>query len=101
MYPLAFAQRPLFRIILALIVCTSLLVIPNTLSLTDGVSAQGSDQNSTRQGRPRAGKPEGSLPNLDQTQNESNLEREPAMPIPSTMRSPKNPLKPWNGRRVG
>lgn len=101
MYPLAFAHHPLSRIILVIIVCASLLVTPNTWSLTNGVSAQGSLQNSRPEGRPEAGKPEGSLPNLADMQNESSIEREPAAPIPSTMRSPKNPLKPWDGRRVG
>ena len=41
------------------------------------------------------------MPRLEDTQNESNVEREPAAPIPSTVRSPKVPLNPWNGRRVG
>lgn len=100
MYPRAFAQRSLLRI-LALVVCISLLVIPNTFSISNGVSAQNSHQNKGREGRPKPGKPEGDLPNLEDVQNESGVEREPALPIPSTIRAPKNPQKPWNGRRVG
>jgi hypothetical protein len=50
---------------------------------------------------PRRGKPEGTFPNLDTVRNESRIEREPPAPIPSTTRSPKLPLQPWNGRRVG
>ena len=82
-------------------VCVSLLVNPNALTAISDVSAQGSHQNARQEGRPKPGKPEGNLPNLEAVQNESHTEREPAPPIPSTIRSPKVPLEPWNGRRVG
>jgi len=58
-----------------------------------------------RPGKPRPGRPEGSWPNLEDVQREGKpevgQEREAAPPIPSTLRSPKVPLQPWNGRRVG
>ncbi|MCA1577176.1 MAG: hypothetical protein LC794_07420 [Acidobacteria bacterium] len=61
-----------------------------------------------RAGKPRPGKPEGSWPNLDEVQREGDPargrdggQRTGPPPIPSTLRSPKVPLQPWNGRRVG
>ena len=101
MHPLASAQRPSLRIALVLVVCGSLLVDPNALSAISDVSAQGSHQNARQEGRPKPGKPEGDLPDLEVVQNESYTEREPSPPIPSTIRSPKVPFEPWNGRRVG
>jgi YD repeat-containing protein len=95
------AHRSALRIVLALMICASLLLVPNATLFDNSASAQGQNQSSKREGRPRPGKPEGSLPDLEDVQNESRVEREPAMPIPSTMRSPKVPLHPWNGKRVG
>jgi len=86
------------RLALALTICLSIL-FSNSSFWTGGVVAQG--QHSRREGRPRPGKPEGVFPDLDEVQHESNVEREAAAPIPSTMRSPKTALNPWNGRRVG
>jgi YD repeat-containing protein len=65
------------------------------------VFGQGQTQAAGRTGRPRPGKPEGELPNLENIKSESRIERKAPPPIPSTMRSPKTPLEPWNGRRVG
>jgi YD repeat-containing protein len=62
------------------------------------VIAQGQAKDGSR---PRPGKPEGTLPNLEEVKRESQLEREPPAPIASTIRSPKVPQQPWNGRRVG
>ena len=76
------------------------LLRPN-VSFFVSEAAQGQRQYSERGPRPRPGRPEGALPNLEDIQDESQLEREAQPPIPSTMRSPKVPLQPWNGRRVG
>lgn len=95
------AHRSALRIVFAFITSASLLLVPNATLVDHSASAQGQSQSSNREGRPKPGKPEGSLPNLEDVQNESRLEREPAAPIPSTMRSPKIPLHPWNGKRVG
>jgi YD repeat-containing protein len=65
------------------------------------IAAQGQGRGPDRQGQPKRGKPEGVFPDLEQVQQELNFQREPAPPIHSTTRSPKNPLNPWNGRRVG
>lgn len=89
----AFSLRP----ILVLIVCCSLLIVPT--SQLWKVGAQ--NRSSKREGNPKPGKPDGVFPNLENVQNESYVEREPASPVPSTVRSPKVPLQPWNGRRVG
>ena len=95
------ARRSVIRITLALTLCVSLLAVQNAVLVINSASAQGQSGNSNREGRPRPGKPEGSLPDLEAVQNESRSERQPAPPIPSTIRSPKVPLEPWNGRRVG
>lgn len=101
MFVTVVARHSAVRIVLALMICASLLLVPNAPLVDNSASAQGQNQSSNREGRPRPGKPEGSLPDLEEVQNESHLEREPAAPVPSTMRSPKVPLQPWNGKRVG
>jgi YD repeat-containing protein len=85
------------RVALVSFVCLALVVTSVPLLTSKAALAQRNEGKA----RPRPGKPEGDLPNLAQIENESGIEREPAPPIPSTMRSPKNPLQPWNGRRVG
>ncbi len=95
MYPRSFGH---FRLPVSLcLICASLLMVPLL------VIGAGQDQprGARRAGRPKPGKPEGVLPNLDEIQNESQLEREAPPPIPSTIRSQKNSGKPWDGRRVG
>lgn len=87
------------RVCFALTLSVSML-LPNA-SFFVSEAAQGQRQNSDRAPRPRPGKPEGALPNLEDIQSESQLDREAGPPIPSTIRSPKVPLQPWNGRRVG
>ena len=85
------------RVPIALAICGFLLTSSNVSLLIS--EAQNVGQG--RQAKPKPGKPEGSLPDLEDVQNESYVEREPAAPIPSTLRSPKVPLNPWNGKRVG
>ena len=88
-----------FRVGLSLIVCASLLITPEGLFrglLRVSDAAQGRSS-----ARPRPGKPEGVFPDLEDVKKESGIEREAPPPIPSTIRSPKSPLQPWNGKRVG
>ncbi len=82
--------------LIAVLICLSLLFSNPWFWVV-----QGQGQRSKREGRPRPGKPEGVFPDLEEVQRERNVERQPAPPIHSTTRSPKNPLNPWNGRRVG
>ncbi|HEU4769542.1 MAG TPA: DUF4214 domain-containing protein [Pyrinomonadaceae bacterium] len=89
------------RLILGLTISVSLLLTPNASLLFDAPAVRAQNEAAKREGRSVPGKPEGVFPDLDDTKNESHLEREPAAPIPSTLRSPKVPLQPWNGRRVG
>ncbi|HEU4715109.1 MAG TPA: hypothetical protein VFS76_26405, partial [Pyrinomonadaceae bacterium] len=89
------------RLTLGVTISISLFVAPNASLLFDAVTVRAQNDAARRQGRPKPGKPEGVFPSLEDTQNESNVEREPSAPIPSTLRSPKVPLEPWNGRRVG
>lgn len=99
MNPRAAAQHSALRIALALTISLALLLSVSTPELV-AVFAQGQSQ-SARVARPRPGKPEGDLPNLEEVKSESQREREAPPPIPSTVRSRKNPLQPWDGRRVG
>jgi YD repeat-containing protein len=85
------------RIILSLTICTSLLMPGVSLLVSE--ASQG--QSGTNPVRARWNRPEGTFPNLDEIKNESNLEREPPAPIPSTIRAKRNQGKPWDGRRVG
>lgn len=85
------------RLGLSLTICTS-LVLPGVL-LSVSKASQG--QNGTPPVRARWNRPDGTFPNLDEIKNESNIEREPPAPIPSTVRAKRNQGKPWDGRRVG
>src|SRR5262245_28547758 len=85
------------RPFLALIICLALLPLVDVSLL---VSGRAQDL-SRRVAHARREKPEGALPDLEKVKNESKHEREAPAAIPSTMRSPKLSLKPWNGRRVG
>ena len=101
MYFSAVAHRSALRFVLALTICVSLLVGPNASGLVSSGTTQEQNPNSERQGKPRPGKPDGDLPDLEDAQRDSHVEREPAPPIPSTLRSPKVPLQPWKGRQIG
>lgn len=94
------ALRSKFRFTLALLLVALLLPLPSVSLLVSALGQGQSPQNNDR-ARPHPGKPEGELPNLDDVQNESQLEREAPPPIHSTVRSPKNSGKSWNGKRVG
>jgi len=93
------AQRTAFRLTLALLLCAALLPLPYG-SILRSVIAQGQGRGAART-PPGAGKPEGTLPDLDAVKSESQREREAVPPIPSTIRAPQNSGKPWDGRRVG
>src|SRR5215203_5911507 len=78
------ARHFTFRISLALLLCSALLLMPQ-VSFVVSEAPQG------QRGAPppRRGKPEGTFPNLDAVRSESRIDRQPPEPIPSTMRSPK------------
>ncbi|HKG60835.1 MAG TPA: DUF4214 domain-containing protein [Pyrinomonadaceae bacterium] len=92
------ALRSSLRITLVLLIGIALLPAPCVSML---VSAVGQGRGPRSAPPPRPGKPEGAFPDLDDVKNESSIEREPPAPIPSTIRSPRNSGKPWDGRRVG
>jgi hypothetical protein len=85
------SQNFLLRITLVSTVCIALLLASVPALTSEAVSFQGAE----RVARPRPGKPEGALPDLEDVNKDSNTRREPAPPIPSTMRSPKTPLQPF------
>jgi YD repeat-containing protein len=94
------AHRFSLRLVLALMICAALLPVPSfRLLVTE--AAQGQSDSRRPNGSPRRERPEGLLPDLEQIKNDSQVEREAPPPIPSTLRSHKNPERPWNGRRVG
>src|SRR6476469_6110085 len=97
MYAQIVALCSSLRNLLALTVCFALLPLADVSLLVRG-RGQGLSE---RAAHARRGKPEGMLPDLENVKDESHREREAPPPIPSTMRSPKLSLKPWNGRRVG
>lgn len=92
------AQRLTLRTVIAFTICFALLPVPGVSQLISGV-AKGLSQE--RKPKPKRGKPEGELPDLEDIKQESGIEREAAPPIPSTIHSPRNEGKPWDGRRVG
>ena len=89
------------RLALGLAISASFLLAPNASLLFDDLAVRAQNEASRREGKPKPGKPEGDLPDLENVQDESHVEREAAPPVPSNIRSPKVPLQPWNGRRVG
>lgn len=97
MYPRIFGYFSL-RLTLTLTICAALLPLPGFSLLLSGRSQGVAGR---RDVPPKPGKPEGSWPNMNHVQHESWLEREPPAPIHSTLRSPKLPLQPRDGRRVG
>lgn len=97
MYSHVLALYSSLRTFLTITVCLALLPLTDISLLLHGQS-QGLSQ---RAGHARRDKPEGALPDVEEVKGESQQERQTAPPIPSTVRSPKLPLKPWNGRRVG
>lgn len=91
------ARRSTLRISLALLLCAALLLMPHVFVVSEAALGQRPTRGAPP---PRPGKPEGTFPNLDEVRSESRTAREPLAPIPSTIRSPKLPLQPWNGRRI-
>jgi len=94
------ARRFSVRTGLAFVICLAVLAPPNIAILVSGATQRNGEPLGPI-GKPRAGRPEGLLPDLEAIKKESGKEREAPPPIPSTIRSPKNPLQPWDGRRVG
>ena len=90
MYTSLVARRSALQFVVAFTLCVSLLLIQNISLVINTASAQGQNAGSKREERPSPGKPEGSFPDLEEVQNESHIEREPAPPIPSTIRSPRS-----------
>jgi hypothetical protein len=94
------AQRLTRRIAIALIICITLLPTPHSWWLATN-AAQGRAEAPEEKAKPKPGKPEVMLPDLDQIRKEKQPERAAPPPIPSTIRSKRNTGKPWDGRRVG
>lgn len=92
------AHRSSLCRLLVFTVCAAILPIADFSLL---IRTKAHSQSTSHAGHPRRAKPEGDLPDLEDVKSESGIEREAPAPIPSTQRSPKVPLRPWDGRRVG
>ena len=84
-------------IALSFLICCSLFF--SSLVLAKPATPNGQSQ--TRGGRPEAGPPAATLPNLDQVRRERQPEPETPAAVPSTIRSRRKSLVPRNGRTVG
>ena len=88
MFP-RFTRHFSLRLAFVSLICLS-LTFANVSWLKSSAQSPG-DNRSTRPG-PK--KPEGTLPDLEEVKNESNVEREAPPPIPSTVRARRNDGKP-------
>jgi hypothetical protein len=88
-------SRSRFFIVCALLI-TVALVFGSFLPLGVTVRAQRSAQ--ARMGNPRPGAPEGDFPNLNEVKRRPQETPVPRPEIPSSIRSKRNPLEPWNKR---
>ena len=75
------AQRSTLRIVIAFTIGIALLPLPHVSLLISG-AAQGAQQE--RKPKPRPGKPQGELPNLEDAKQESGIQREAPPPMPSS-----------------
>src|SRR5439155_8833102 len=91
------AITSLASIALSFLICCSLFF--SSLVLAKPATPNGQSQ--TRGGRPEAGAPAATLPNLDQVRRELQPEPETPAAVPSTIRSRRKSLVPRNGRTVG
>ena len=85
------------RVFLALSICIGLLLFPWAPLLIRS-NAIGPRVLQERMGHPIAGLPEAELPNLEEVKTQPYRARSSKPAIPSTIRSPKNPVEPWNRR---
>ena len=83
---------------LSFTISASLICLPSIFLVTSDAAQESM---AAQRARPRWNRPQGMLPDLDDIKLESNVKRESAAPIPSTIRSKKKEGRPWDGRRVG
>ena len=84
------------RIFLSVSLCLGLLSFPWAPLLIRSEATSAVLQE--RMGNPIAGTPEAQLPNLEEVKTRPYRIRSSKPAIPSTIRSPKNPVEPWNRR---
>ncbi|HEY8188612.1 MAG TPA: DUF4214 domain-containing protein, partial [Pyrinomonadaceae bacterium] len=64
-------------------------------------TSPGSGLAQSRRGNPQAGPPAATLPNLDEVRRARQRRPKAPPPVPSTVRGPRKPIEPRNGRKVG
>jgi hypothetical protein len=84
----------------SLLVSCALLLSPLSVGFGRSPISTGS-VGQARQGRPEAGPPAATMPNLDEVRRRRDPKPQAPPHIPSTIRSRQKPLLPRNGRRVG
>jgi YD repeat-containing protein len=94
-----FHESPRARLLSILICLSSLLSTLVVVTPRPLVTAKAQPQ--ARKGKPDAGPPAANLPNLDEVRRTHHHVPEAPAPIPSTLRSRRNPLMPRNGLKVG
>jgi|SRR6185369_6262642 len=92
-------------LILTAVVALSLILVAalmpvQCVSLLRSVIAQGQGKAAGNGPRPKPGKPEGTLPDLEEIQRESQVERQPPAPIPSTDLPPSSKAKHGHGPQI-
>src|ERR1700682_4829673 len=84
---------------LAFLICCALLL--SSLMMAGSSHASISTQGQSRGGKPEAGPPATSLPNLDDVRRKQHPKPQAPPHIPSLMRGKRKPLEPRNDRKVG
>ena len=90
------------------LVISSFVLFPSQATIgKNSIAPQGRSGSPNGKGRkvdapaPRPGPPEATLPNLDEVRRKRHPRPEAPMHIPSSVRPLRNPVKPWDGIRVG
>jgi YD repeat-containing protein len=96
----ALRSFPKVRICLAVLLCCPLLLTSFVYPFTLAQGERLQDAETVRS-RPRAAAPEGIFPNLDEVRQARPGDPPLLFEMPSTMRSPRTPLVPRDGKRVG
>ena len=100
--PSSVVRNRYLRAALACGLSVALLLVSTIPALTQSeVTTQSRSQDNQRLGNPQPGRPEATLPDLELVRREGPKVRPVVEAVPSTMRSRKNAMQPWDGRKFG
>lgn len=94
-------KKTALRYFLVLGTAASFLLLPSAPFFIKTTAHTTSAQELQRQAKPEPGPPVGIVPNLDEVRTQRPSIPHAPQPIESTIRSKKNELVPWDGRKVG